>query len=97
MKLLGLQPPPYFKGNGCSGVPDGKWGEACRWHDYYYSYIRDLVTAEFPSHVIKAHRRAADAFFRANLKTLGGPNLAYWLGVRLAGWKAVKKNKKEGL
>ncbi len=93
--LLGIAPPDDFKGDGCTGVPDGHWGEACRYHDWYYQFIRDLIDQKVSKHVVKAHRLAADAFFKSNLKTLGGPAHIYYIGVRLCAWRVLKRYRRK--
>ena len=92
--LIGSMPPSWFKGDGCSRVPErDEWVDACRWHDWAYDLIRQDRLDGAPKHILKAKRRSADAFFRANLKTLGGPHFLYWIGVRLGGWNPLKRRR----
>ncbi len=91
-ELLGPHPPDGFVGDGCTAVIEKpEWVEACRWHDWSYVLIRRAIVAGAPKHIAKGMRRVADARFRANLKTLGGPARQYWLGVRLAGWIPLRR------
>jgi hypothetical protein len=71
------------KYDGCTGVPDFDFGaDCCGEHDYHYQ-IGDVSRAE------------ADKRLRQCLRKKGYFVLpwAYWLGVRLLGWKFYKRKR----
>lgn len=66
-RLVGPEPPPEFKSDGCTWAPDEIDGvdlsPACRRHDWRYT----IGTTE-------AHRRESDEELRINVLILGGSN-----------------------
>jgi hypothetical protein len=102
LNLYGPMVPFLFAGNGCS-VPiiptkwaNGRWGHACRIHDYEYHILR----MEKPgSDVWKNRRYQADLNLKMNIELIGRAQIKNWfrrrvfvqisrvyfLGVRLGG------------
>lgn len=78
-QLFGPEPPEEFVDDGCTFVPDGWWGQACRWHDWHYRRASGVP------------RWQADFYFLVNLIMCRAPviNIAvrYFLWVRFIGWK----------
>lgn len=80
--MLGPKPPNDFDGNGCTGVPDGWWYEACRYHDW--AYRPDVPIS----------RWLADWYFFRNLISRHCPMslaILYWFGVRCFGRRFFRK------
>lgn len=79
--MIGPKPPDWFRGDGCTMVPDGWWGEACRWHDWAYRFTR-------------TPRLVADAMFCVNLLLCRAPvqlAVRYFVGVVCFGWLFRRK------
>ena len=77
--LTPIEPSADFKGDGCTGFPDGDWGDCCFEHDK--AYFRGGTAKE---------RRAADKKLYQCIKAKKGLHHAIiapmmWMGVRVGG------------